>query len=218
MRKINKGEPPISFRDWVRKKPKSKDENQWFQELYIQKHWDIVNALSLHNTKEQFYICAYCCDRIEGTKADTKNEHVEARAIAPHRSLDHTNIVASCNNKGRCDNAHAGQPLPLTPLMEECENELKFKISGRVEGLTPRAIEAIRVLNLGDIEQNNKALVEKRKRLSSDLLWINGVNPEEGLEDDELLRSVITDLLTPKDSKLVPFAPVVVNIIRNWIK
>jgi hypothetical protein len=38
--------------------------------------------------------------------------------------------------------AHGSQPLPLTPLMPECETELRFKFSGRVEGLTERACTA----------------------------------------------------------------------------
>ena len=133
------------------------------------------------------------------------------------RTLDFNNIVASCRTSKQCDAAHDSQVLPLTPLMDECETELKFKISGRVEGLTQRAIDTIQVLNLGDNEQNNKALIEKRKYLSESLLWSNGIDPNEGLEDDELLQSIINDLLTPQNGKLESFAPVVANILKNWI-
>jgi len=73
------------------------------------------------------------------------------------------------------------------------------------------------VLNLGNDEVSNKALIEKRKQLSHGLMYMHGIDPEQGLEDDELLQSVIDDLLTPQDGKLEPFAPVVVNILRNWI-
>lgn len=217
MRKIVKGGGPQSFSQWVSKKPKSKNENQWFQALYEQEKWSIVSELSKHNAQEQYYLCAYCCDRISGESNDTLNEHVEARAIAPGRSLDYLNIVASCKAKGQCDESHKSQILPLTPLMDECETELKFKISGRVEGITKRAIESIRVLNLGDDEQHNKALIEKRKQLSHNLLWVNDIDPAAGLEDEQLLNMVIGDLLSPKDGKLEPFAPVVANILRNWI-
>lgn len=216
MRKIIKSLPPQSFVEWVNRKPKNNDENQWFQELYKQKQWSIVNDLSSHNAREQFYLCAYCCDKISGSNTDTVNEHVEARDIEPTRSLDYTNIVASCKTKNQCDGSHKNQPLPLTPLMNECESELKFKISGRVEGLSERAKESIRVLNLGDAEHNNKALIEKRKQLSHNLLWTNGITPEEGLEDDDLLEDLIRDLLTPKNGLLEPFAPVVANILSNW--
>ena len=217
MRKITKDQPPISFSDWVSQKPANKNENQWFAEMYNQKSWDLVADLGHHNAQEQFYLCAYCCARITGDYTDTVNEHVEARSITPHRSLDPTNIVASCKTKNQCDSAHQNQALPLTPLMDECETELKFNISGRVEGLTDRAKEAIRVLNLGNDEVSNKALIEKRKQLSHGLMYMHGIDPEQGLEDDELLQSVIDDLLTPQDGKLEPFAPVVVNILRNWI-
>ncbi|MFH2711513.1 HNH endonuclease family protein [Klebsiella aerogenes] len=217
MRKINKIAPPASFIEWVNQKPRNMNDNQWFQELYKQERWDVVSDLSEHNAREQFYLCAYCCSEISGESNDTVNEHVEARAQAPHRSLDFTNIVASCKTKGQCDEHHKSQILPLTPLMDECETEFSFNISGRVEGSTDRANESIKVLNLGDKEKNNKRLIEKRKQLSHNLLMINGLEPDEGLEDDELLRSVIVDLLTPQDGKLAPFAPVVANILRSWI-
>lgn len=217
MRKINKGEPPESFANWVRGKPNNMDENQWFQALYKQGQYQIVSDLSHHNAAEQYYLCAYCCDCLTGDSSDTVNEHVEARAVAPRRSLDHANIVASCKTKNQCDNAHKSQVFTLTPLMNECETELKFKISGRVEGSTTRAQETIRVLNLGDNERNNKSLIEKRKQLSHSLMWSNGINPADGLEDEELLLAVIDDFMTPKDGKLEAFAPVVANILRNWI-
>lgn len=221
MRKITKGQPPASFSDWVSQKPDDKDEYQWFEEIYTLERWDVLSDLAHHNAQEQFYLCAYCCDRINGLtgiNADTMNEHVEARSTHRSRSLDHTNIVASCKTKHQCDSAHKNQFLPLTPLMDECETEFKFKISGRVEGLTDRAKEAIRVLNLGDDERHNRALIEKRKQLSHDLmLYTHGLDPEERLEDEQLLQSVIDDLLTPQDGKLEPFAPVVANILRNWI-
>ena len=102
--------------------------------------------------------------------------------------------------------------------MPECETELKFKISGRVEGLSDRAITSIQVLNLGDKENNNRALIEKRKQLSSTLLFTNGINPDEELEDEELLKMLIDELARSDQDQLEPFAPVVINILRNWIR
>lgn len=219
MRKITKAlVPPASFTDWVRRKPADQDENQWFEALYQQQQWGIVSDLSLSNAREQYYLCAYCCDRITGNSADTVNEHVEARKINRRRSLDHLNIVASCRTKKQCDAAHGSQALPLTPLMPECETELRFRLSGRVEGLTERAREAIRVLNLGDTEKNNKALIEKRKQLVDGLIWANyGGDPDqlELEEDEELIRMLIDDLARPQNGKLEPFAPVLINILST---
>lgn len=163
-------------------------------------------------TKEQFYLCAYCCKRISGDSCDTMNEHVEARNLAPNKGLDYTNIVASCTTSNQCDKAHGHQPLPLTPFDNECETDLAFKISGRVTGLTGDAQETIRVLNL-----NNGSLINKRKRLIDDLLFVNGIDVNEGLEDDELVAMVIDDLKKLENGKLEAFAPVVMNVLRGWL-
>jgi hypothetical protein len=102
-------------------------------------------------------------------------------------------------------------------LMPECETELQFKISGRVEGLSDRATTTIQVLNLGDQEKNNRALIEKRKQLAAALLWTNGIDPTEGLEDEQLLKILIDDLADPQNGQLDAFAPVIINILRSWL-
>ncbi|WP_293129471.1 hypothetical protein [Microcoleus sp. bin38.metabat.b11b12b14.051] len=103
--------------------------------------------------------------------------------------------------------------------MAECETELRFKISGRVEGLSDRATTTIQVLNLGDNEKNNRALIEKRKQLSNALLWKYYGDPNQGLEDDtELLELLIKDLEQPQNGQLESFAPVVINILRSWLQ
>lgn len=146
------------------------------------------------------------------------NEHVEAQHLAPNRTLDFGNIVASCKTPKQCDDAHKSQPLPLTPLMPECVEELQFKLSGRVEGKTERAQEAIRVLNLGDHEKNNRALVEKRKNLVEALLWENGVDPSEGLDDDDLIKLVLDSIATVENGKLRPFSPALASVLSAWLE
>ena len=209
MKKITKREEPRSLTRWKKVHPGGN-----YNDIGDELRGDIRQACS----KEQFFLCAYCCSRISGMNTDTMNEHVQARRLAPTLSLDFHNIVASCTTLGQCDSAHGSQSLPITPLMDECEHELKFKISGRVEGVTERAKEAIRVLNLGASEKDNKALIQKRKVLTESLLWANGVDPSEGLEDDELLEAVIDDLLIPHDGALEQYSPVLVNILRDWMQ
>jgi hypothetical protein len=103
--------------------------------------------------QEQFYLCAYCCQRIQDIRV-CHNEHIEAQ----------------------------------------------------------------KVLNLGDHEKNNRALIEKRKQLSSALIWANGIDPNGGLEDEELLKMLIDDLSQPPRGPLEPFAPVVLNILQSWLE
>lgn len=208
MQKINKSIEPKSLARFKKAQP-----GKGYKDLPAEVRQDIRLACS----REQFYLCGYCCQRIRGLTEDTTNEHVIPQQTAPRYSLDFNNIIASCTTAKQCDKAHGTQELTLTPLMQACESELNFKLSGRVEGSTERARKMIRVLNLGESEADNKSLIEKRKRLVGDLLWVNGLDPSEGLEDEELLAMVIDDLLIPRDGQLENFAPVVVNILRGWI-
>lgn len=208
MRKIVKSIEPDALTIWKRQHPQGR-----YADL------SNVERLAIRQAclTEQYYLCAYCCKAVGYKPDDCMNEHVEAQDIAPQRVLDFNNIVVSCRTPNQCDAAHGSQPLPLTPFMAECETELKFKLSGRVEGLTKRAKDAITVLNLGESEQSNRSLVEKRKQLVSSLLMVNGVDPDDGLEDDELINLVIADIQQPKDGKLEAYAPVVVNILSQWL-
>lgn len=211
MRKIEKGPEPMSLTAFKKRQP-----NARYPELSNVERQDIRAAC----TAEQFHICAYCCQGISGKSDDTMNEHVEAQNLAPNRTLDFTNIVASCRKASQCDAAHGSQPLPLTPLMPECETELRFRLSGRVEGLTDRAHQTIKALNLGDSERNNKALIEMRKQMIDSLIWEHyGADPNQLTleEDNDLLRLLIDDLLSPTEGKLAPFAPILANWLRSRI-
>ncbi len=212
MRTIKKGDEPPSLSKWKKENPRGQ-YNQLTEDLGA----EVRRTIRQYALKEQFYLCAYCCQCIKDIDA-CHNEHVEAQSLNLRRTLDFTNIVASCNTENQCGKAHKSQSLPLTPLMSECETELKFKISGRVEGLNDRAITSIKVLNLGDKENNNRALIEKRKQLSNVLLFDNGIDPDKELEDEELLKMLINDLAQPHQDRLEPFAPVVINILRNWLQ
>ena len=210
MRIVRKGSEPVSLASFKHRSPHAR-----YKDLPESERVDIRKAC----TAEQFYLCAYCCQYISGENSDTVNEHVEAQALSPNRTLDFSNIVASCKTHGQCDSAHGSKQLLLTPLMFECETELRFKMSGRVEGLTNRAKEAITVLNLGDSEQNNKALIEKRRQLIDSLIWeYYGDDPSTlTLEEDALIYLLIEDLEMPKNGKLAPFSPALVNVLKNRI-
>ncbi len=208
MRKIDKGDEPDVLTSWKRNHPQGRYDDLTDEER---------RAIRQACLTEQYSLCAYCCKQIGMKDDDCMNEHVEARRLAPNRSLDFSNIVASCKTPKQCDAAHGSTPLPLTPLMPECETELRFKLSGRVEGLTDRAKDTIRVLNLGDTEHNNRSLVETRKQLINTLLMANGVDADEGLEDEALIEMVLADIQQPTNGKLEAYAPVVVNILQQWL-
>lgn len=213
MRKINKraGYEPRLLMVW-----KQNNSNKRYPQI---KDGAVRQAIRAEALAEQYYLCGHCCQALTGD-GDCHNEHVEAQDLNQNRTLDFSNIIASCNTLKQCGSSHKSQPLPLTPLMAQCETDLVFKLSGRVSGKTLDAIETIRVLNLGDTEKNNKGLIEKRKQLSLALLTELAIDPDDEeylAEDPELLADVINDLLKPVDGKLKSFAPVVANVLRQWI-
>lgn len=209
MRKIKKGVEPQSLTSFKRAHPSAR-----YKDASLEVRLDIRQAC----VEEQFYLCAYCCKAITSDNKKSVNEHIVPRESAHNLELDFNNLVASCTTKGQCDNAHGRQLLPLTPLMDECEHDLVFKLSGRVEGKTEAARTTIAVLNLGDSEQNNKAIVEVRKQLINTLLFTHGVDPADPVEDDELLQMVLDEILQPDDfGKLLAYAPVVANTLREWM-
>lgn len=203
MRKIQKKSEnePASLNKFKIKNPKA-----CYDDLDKLNRYDIRQDIREACTKEQFYLCAYCCQRINGTQEDTVNEHVEAQKLAPRLTLDFNNLVASCKTPKQCDEAHKSDALPLTPLMPQCEEEFKFYLSGTVKGLTDRAKTSIGVLGL-----NNPALQNKRKEL------FNKLQRQTALEDGAVTET-IKDLEEIKDGKLEPYAPVLVRMLQEYLK
>jgi len=205
MRKISKSNEPDKLTNWKRKNKKSRyadlDKNS--------KGIEARKAINQQNIIDQLGLCAYCCKRI--TEENSVNEHLIPRNKDHCLELDFENIVASCDTPKQCDKAHKSQRLALTPLMFECETELKFFLSGKVEGKTDRANEIITILNL-----NNRILQNTRKQFIYNLLI---TQPEDllNLKDNEELNSLITGFQTPKDDLLFPFSPVLINFLQSHL-
>lgn len=205
MRKITKGIEPTELTSWKRKNPHGRYDDLSHVER---------GAINEATRKEQFGLCAYCCKKIG--ENDSMNEHVEAQRLAPNRTLDFNNIVASCTTPKQCDAAHGSQPLPLTPLMDECETELKFYFSGDVEGLTDRATQTIKVLKL-----DNKSLVEKRKQQIKTLVMPPDTTESVLFWDSETIEMFINEWLSKPDNDgfLQAYSPVLVNVLqhKSWL-
>ncbi|MEQ5390588.1 MULTISPECIES: retron system putative HNH endonuclease [Proteus] len=210
MRRISKRNDyePASLTQWKRQ-----NKHKKYADLTSEIRTEIREEL----LEEQFYLCGHCCQQIKSVH-DCHNEHIEPQQLAQKRTLDFTNLIASCNAKKQCGDSHKHHSLPLTPLMDECETELKFSISGRVNGVTSRAEKAIEILNLGSSTHPNNLLINKRKNAIEQILFINGINPSEGLEDDDLLNDLIVELAKPNDDgKLESFSPIIINILKQWL-
>lgn len=208
MRKINKEVEPQALTRWKRSNNALR-----YKDLPREESRSIRSSC----ISEQYGLCAYCCQSI--TIDDAHNEHLEAQDRAPNRTLDFFNIVASCQRPHQCGHGRGTRPLPLTPLMAECETELKFYLSGLITGQTERARVSIEILNLGHTEESNRGLVGRRKALVDALIYSQSVPPEDlQYEDEEFLGLLLEDLKMPDAAQcLQPFSPVLINVIRHFL-
>jgi uncharacterized protein (TIGR02646 family) len=211
VRKIEKGSLEI-LEKWKRANP-----GKHYRDLAGNE--EVRSAIRQACVEEQFGLCAYCCRSISAENGSSHNEHVEPQRLAPNLTLAFTNIVASCNQHGRCGNAHGHAPLLLTPLMSECETELRFELSGLVSGLTERAGSTIRVLALGASHAENRGLVGERKQMVESLIYSSQLAPDELVMEEELVLHLLLEELEKPDerSRLRPYSPVLVNILRQYL-
>lgn len=208
MRKIVKGREPDAFKRWRRQNPEKQ-----YQDLTHNERQPVREACA----KEQRHLCAYCCSRIDINNTHTvRIDHVKPQSRFPRDSLNYQNMVVSCSTPNQCDIAKDNHIIDLTPFMQECESELNFTLSGRVRGHTDRSERLIETVNLGSNEDDNEALINKRRCAIDAVLWKNGIDPEEGIEDDDLIDLLVDELRSDTDDKMEPFAPVLVNILHQW--
>ncbi len=199
MRRIEKGAPPPELTHWLRKNPHGR---------YDDMEDGSRRAIRCAAIVEQHGLCAYCCARIDVDSSH--NEHVIPQSRDPNRTVDFSNLVASCKTDRQCGKAKKNQVLPLTPWDPRCETDLIFSLSGAVKGANIPATETIRILNL-----DNRALREKRKRMIDCLIYQEG---NLQLLDDNLLK-ILLDEMQPidPDGCLQPYAPVLVHILRHYL-
>lgn len=142
---------PEEVQKWVKKH----NPKEWLGKDPTEKA--LYDILTKQLRQEQNGLCCYCG---QGLEEYVTIEHLKCRDKHKHLTYVYDNLLLSCTTPKQCDNAKSNKDLALTPLMLECDIELKINIAGRLEGSTPRAIEAIEILNL-----NEYTLCEKRKAL-----------------------------------------------------
>lgn len=163
-------------------------------EKYKNKPWgDIPEAvktpLRAELEKEQKGVCCYCCKSISGSH--TTIEHLKSRNNYPSECFNYDNLLLSCTTKKQCDKAKKDADLELTPLMVECDTEIKLNLAGELESDIKRGKEAIKLLNL-----NNRQAVQYRKNLFNMLGEVFGYDlphsPPLTIKNKENLDSLLS--------------------------
>lgn len=161
---IKKESEPQFLADFKKKYPSKTYESQEFQE-----HRATLNDIL---RKEQKGLCAYCCGQIEGK--NSHNEHIEPQhpgAFSSSRSLDYTNIVASCDHPKTCGtkkgNKYSAEQF-ISPLDENCENQFTYYLDGKMDG----DAYTIELLNLNEYELKTarKAVIKSLQGLDKETI------------------------------------------------
>ncbi|MDP3009396.1 MAG: hypothetical protein Q8N30_10075 [Methylococcales bacterium] len=108
--------------------------------------------------------------------------------------------------------------------MDECETELRFRASGKVEGITQIATDSISVLGL-----DTKAIREERRQRLDNLMFyepmiswgitdINELQLLVDVYDIQPLHEALKELQQPDDNgQLLEYSPVLINILKQFL-
>ena len=170
---IIKEDEPDFLLEFKRKNPKGTYDSKEFQPYR--------SELTKFLLKEQKGICAYCCGRIKN--GNVHNEHIEPRhpgTFTSKRSLDYTNLVASCNTLRTCGTKKENdydETRFVSPLNPDCEDKFTYYPNGTIEGDS----YTIDLLNLNDYElrEARKAVYKKLQGLNRDMIEMVYVNNQE---------------------------------------
>ncbi|MFC6205136.1 MULTISPECIES: retron system putative HNH endonuclease [Psychrobacter] len=142
-------------------------------------------------SQEQNGLCCYCCQIIDDKT--THIEHLQCRQDYPKKCFDYENLLLSCSTRKQCDNAKGSQALPLTPLMTECDSEIKLNLAGELVSDTERGKQAIEILNL-----NNRESERRRKGLIDNIKFTFDPNqshsPPINIQDFETLKLIMDSM------------------------
>ena len=183
---IQKGEEPEWLKEFKKKYPHANYDSPEFKEYR--------KPLKKVLIKEQKGLCAYCCGRIR--MENSHNEHIEPRnpgTYTSKKTLDYTNIVASCQGyKGddTCgphkDNDYDEERF-VSPLMPECEEKFAYFPDGTIEGDD----YTIKLLHLDSYELNRARKATYRMLLNLDKSTIEQIYLNSGSEEAEAFINVI---------------------------
>jgi len=190
---ILKRTEPISFTTW------KNSGNMTYSRLRNPIKSDLKNALLL----EQSYICCYCESKISSDSSHI--EHLDPQCNSNGNDLDFTNLLCSCQKQlsagepRHCGNSKENYIIPITPLMQHCENKFKYTEDGQIQCTDEDSKVTIQTLNL-DIDKLNIL----RESAIDSILYLDPIKKDELLSEEES-NFFAQDYLKIKDGQYSEF-------------
>jgi uncharacterized protein (TIGR02646 family) len=168
---------------------------------------NLKSALS----KEQYFICCYCMNRIKHDKSHI--EHIKPQARFSREALIYHNLLVSCNGikskNNTCGHQKGGwynEKEFLSPLDAECEKIYTYSINGQIDSLQKNGQVTINKLNL-----NSYQLVQARKA---------AIKGSGFFESDYIQKKqeILAYCTTPNDdNELPPFCMAIIYCVNNYL-
>lgn len=177
MLKIDKDEPPY-FTSAKSKVEFPKTKNAWedkaISEIRGQLRADIL-------LEEQNLLCTYCEKEIDETSKKSNIDHFRTRNLFPELTLEYSNLLVSCNTKGRCSdfkdnnikNREEYKNI-VNPILENPNDFFDYLPTGDIIAKNDKAQFTIDIFNLQD-----KSLKECRFQVIKALSLIDDLSLDE---------------------------------------
>ena len=179
MQKINKGEPPAFFSDFVKKK----NPKEWNDMAPIREQ---LREHILYN--EQQGCCAYTEIKIQDGK-DCHIDHFHTQNLFPNETFAYNNLLVSCNSeeygakyKDKQIKNKADYDFLINPVIDVPSDYMEYTFTGEMEAIdqSQKGIQTINYFNL-----NERRLINRRKRAI-----INLSNMKNYLTENELVAAI----------------------------
>jgi uncharacterized protein (TIGR02646 family) len=209
MRRIIKGKEPKSLET---------HRNQSFAN-YDNLPKDTKEELRQFLLKEQFFLCAYCNNRIN--EAEMKIEHVKSQSQHTQNGLKYSNLLACCTGgEGKkedfqhCDTKKGDKEISFNPADNDVnvEHFIKFDSSGKIYSDKEQVDNELnKVLNL-----NLASLVSARKDAYHRFIEVLKLKlSKEGTYSKEQIFQLIRELENPCNGKMKPFVSFIISRLRR---
>ncbi|WP_224368548.1 retron system putative HNH endonuclease [Hyalangium versicolor] len=210
MRPIVRSAEPAAFTAW--KALASPDWQPSWDNFQKPEKPEVLTAL----LRDQGFVCSYCEQRVD--MRGSHIEHLESRHAAPHRALEFSNLLASCQGELPREPAHCGhlkghEPLGVHPLLPECREYFIFDSAGGIRSSpdparAASAQHAIATLGLGI----PKLMAMRRAAIEGAMALL-----QEGASDEEIRRFIA--VIDDRDAagQHTPFASAIVQFLTAYL-
>ncbi len=137
--------------------------------------------------KEQKSLCAYCEREIDADRENSNIDHFKTRNLFPEETLNYTNLLVSCNSRGKCCSSSKDSQKSILkerkdyqnivdPTLDNPDDFFDYITTGEIiaQDDNTKADFTIRLFNL-----NQKSLTSERKELAEALIYIDNLSLEE---------------------------------------